>query len=384
MNLLIKNVNVYHSDSMRFVPGALYASGDLIKGVYSEGDALPKIPDARVVDGGGRYLVPGLVDTHTHGIAGGDFISASQEKMAEMAHAYLRGGVTSVMPTLASAPLEDMVAAVKRITEMMRAGTDLGAFCGVHLEGRYLNAAKRGAHAPALLASLEAKELDVLIGEVEGAVHVSAAFELDEDGAFAARALSLGATLGLAHTTATYAQAKLAILRGVNNFTHLFNAMPPLHHRDGGAVCAAFDSDVFAELIVDGVHVSPEMVALAYRNKKQQLVLITDSMEATDCADGEYSIAGMPVTVKDGKAVTHDGAIAGSTLHLLDGVKNLAAFADIPFEQALYCATAAPAKAMGLDAVIGSLECGKRADMLLLDEDFNVACVWCGGNEVQL
>lgn len=384
MNLLIKNVNVYHSDSMRFVPGALYASGDLIKGVYPEGDALPEIPDARVVDGGGRYLVPGLVDTHTHGIAGGDFISASQEKMAEMARAYLRGGVTSVMPTLASAPLEDMVAAVKRITEMMRAGTDLGAFCGVHLEGRYLNAAKRGAHAPALLASLEAKELDVLIGEAEGAVHVSAAFELDEDGAFAARALSLGATLGLAHTTATYAQAKLAISRGVNNFTHLFNAMPPLHHRDGGAVCAAFDSDVFAELIVDGVHVSPEMVALAYRNKKQQLVLITDSMEATDCADGEYSIAGMPVTVKDGKAVTHDGAIAGSTLHLLDGVKNLAAFANIPFEQALYCATAAPAKAMGLDAVIGSLECGKRADMLLLDEDFNVACVWCDGNEVQL
>lgn len=384
MNLLIKNVNVYHSDSMRFVPGALYASGDFIKGVYPEGDALPEIPDARVVDGGGRYLVPGLVDTHTHGIAGGDFISASQEKMAEMARAYLRGGVTSVMPTLASAPLEDMVAAVKRITEMMRAGTDLGAFCGVHLEGRYLNAAKRGAHAPALLASLEAKELDVLIGEAEGAVHVSAAFELDEDGAFAARALSLGATLGLAHTTATYAQAKLAILRGVNNFTHLFNAMPPLHHRDGGAVCAAFDSDVFAELIVDGVHVSPEMVSLAYRNKKQQLVLITDSMEATDCADGEYSIAGMPVTVKDGKAVTHDGAIAGSTLHLLDGVKNLAAFANIPFEQALYCATAAPAKAMGLDAVIGSLECGKRADMLLLDEDFNVACVWCGGNEVQL
>ena len=384
MNLLIKNVNVYHSGSMRFVPGALYASGDLIKGVYSEGDALPEIPDARVVDGGGRYLVPGLVDTHTHGIAGGDFISASQEKMTEMARAYLRGGVPSVMPTRASAPLEDMVAAVKRITEMMRAGTDLGAFCGVHLEGRYLNAAKRGAHAPALLASLEAKELDVLIGEAEGAVHVSAAFELDEDGAFAARALSLGATLGLAHTTATYAQAKLAISRGVNNFTHLFNAMPPLHHRDGGAVCAAFDSDVFAELIVDGVHVSPEMVALAYRNKKQQLVLITDSMEATDCADGEYSIAGMPVTVKDGKAVTHDGAIAGSTLHLLDGVKNLAAFANIPFEQALYCATAAPAKAMGLDAVIGSLECGKRADMLLLDEDFNVACVWCGGNEVQL
>lgn len=384
MNLLIKNVNVYHSDSMRFVPGALHVSDGLITGVYTEGGALPASPDAQVVDGGGCYLVPGLVDTHTHGIAGGDFISASQEKMTEMARAYLRGGVTSVMPTLASAPLDDMMAAVKRISEMMRTGADLGTFRGVHLEGRYLNAAKRGAHAPALLASLEAKELDALIGEARGAVHVSAAFELDEDGAFAARALSLGATLGLAHTTATYAQAKLAIAHGVNNFTHLFNAMPPLHHRDGGAVCAAFDSDVFAELIADGVHVSPEMVALAYRNKQQQLVLITDSMEATDCADGEYSIAGMPVTVKDGKAVTHDGAIAGSTLHLLDGVKNLAAFAGIPFEHALYAATAAPAKAMGLDGMIGELSVGKRADMLLLDADYNVCRVFCGGKEAAL
>ena len=384
MKWLIQNVNVYHSDSMRFVPGALTACDGIITGVYGEEDVLPEICDACVVDGGGRYLVPGLVDTHTHGIVGSDFTSASREQMADMARAYLRGGVTSVMPTLASAPYTDMLAAVERIADTMRTGADTNVFRGVHLEGRYLNTAKRGAHAPELLAALEAEELDALIGAAEGAVHVSAAFELDTDGTFAARALALGATLGLAHTTATYAQAKQAIAQGVNNFTHLFNAMPPLHHRDGGAVCAAFDSDVFAELIVDGVHVSPEMVALAYRNKKQQLVLITDSMEATDCADGEYSIAGMPVTVKNGRAVTHDGAIAGSTLHLLDGVKNLASFAGIPFEHALYCATEAPAKAVGLDDQIGSLTPGKRADMLLLDTDFAIERIWCGGKEFAL
>ena len=384
MSLLIKNVNVYHSGSMCFLPGALYAEDGVIMGVYGENDVLPALPDATVVDGGGCYLAPGLVDTHTHGIAGGDFISADSETMASMARAYLRGGVTSVMPTLASAPFDGMLDAVRRITDMMHTGADGGAFRGVHVEGRYLNAAKRGAHAPALLAPLAPDELDALIGAADGAVHVSAAFELDADGAFAARALSLGATLGLAHTTANYAQAKAAIARGVNNFTHLFNAMPALHHRDGGAVCAAFDSDVFAELIVDGVHVSPEMVALAYRNKKQQLVLVTDSMEATDCADGEYSIAGMPVTVKEGRAVTHDGAIAGSTLHLLDGVKNLSAFANIPFEHALYCATAAPAKAIGLDGMIGELAVGKRADMLLLDADYHLCRVFCGGKEVSL
>ena len=380
MKLLLKNVNVYHSGSMRFFAGAVYAEDGVICGVYPEGDALPDTPDVQVIDGERAYLAPGLVDMHTHGIAGGDFISADSEMLAKMARAYLRGGVTSVMPTLASAPVSDMQTAIVRINE----ADCCDVFCGVHLEGRYLNPAKRGAHAPHLLDTLDPDELETLIDVVEGAVHVSAAFELDEDGAFAARALSKGATLGLAHTTANYAQAKLALARGVNNFTHLFNAMPPLHHRDGGAVCAAFDSDVFAELIVDGVHVSPEMVALAYRNKKEKLVLITDSMEATDCADGEYSIAGMPVTVKDGRAVTHDGAIAGSTLHLLDGVKNLSRFANIPFEQALYCATMAPAKAIGMGEEIGEIEIGKSADMLLLDGDFKLCRVFKGGREMPL
>ena len=381
MGLLIQNANVYHSGSMRFIPGSVLVKGERIAGVYAQEDALSALPDCRVVDAAGAYLIPGLVDTHTHGIAGGDFTSSTTEQITVMARAYLRGGVTSVMPTLASAPLEQMQCAVKRLAQAKRTGADCGIFRGVHLEGRYLSPVKRGAHAPELLAALDPDELDMLIGAADGAVHLSAAFELDADGLFAARALALGATLGLAHTTATYAQAKLAVARGVNNFTHLFNAMPPLHHRDGGAVCVALDSDVFAEVIADGVHISPEMVALAYRNKKQQLVLITDSMEATDCADGEYSIAGMPVTVKNGRALTHDGAIAGSTLHLLDGVKNLAVFAGIPFEQALYCATFSPALAMGLDDEIGEIAVGKRADMVLLDAELNPARVFVGGTE---
>ncbi|MBQ5363282.1 MAG: amidohydrolase family protein, partial [Clostridia bacterium] len=113
---------------MRFVPGAVLSRGGVIERVYGEEDTLPESSCTLVVDGGGQYLVPGLVDTHTHGIAGGDFISASPEKMTEMARAYLRGGVTSVMPTLASAPLEDMIGAVRRIKEMMRTGTDCGIF----------------------------------------------------------------------------------------------------------------------------------------------------------------------------------------------------------------------------------------------------------------
>ena len=142
---------------------------------------------------------------------------------------------------------------------------------------------------------------------VEGARHVSAALELDESGEFLRRALALGATLSMGHTDASYETAEALIQQGVTALTHTFNAMPPLHHRDGGAVAAGLLSDkAYCELICDGFHIAPHMVKLAYRLAGQRLTLITDSMEATGCADGEYSIAGNPVTVKDGKARTHD------------------------------------------------------------------------------
>ena len=165
-------------------------------------------------------------------------------------------------------------------------------------------------------------------------------------------------------------KAEKAFESGATSLTHTYNAMSPFHHRDGGAVGAGLlNKNVYCELICDGFHVSPEAVKLAYKMKKEKLILITDSMEATGMADGEYFIAGLPVTVKDGKARTHEGAIAGSTLSLIDGVKNLAGFAEIPFSEALYCATVAPAKMLGIFDTVGSLEVGKLANMLVLDED---------------
>ena len=155
-----------------------------------------------------------------------------------------------------------------------------------------------------------------------------------------------------------------------------------MRHREGGAVTAGFtNSDVFCELIADGFHIAPEVVKLAYIIKKERLVLITDSMEATGMCDGEYSIAGNPVYVVGGKALTHDGKIAGSTLDLIDAVKNLASFAEISFGEALWCATAAPAKMIGMYDTIGSLEVGKIANMVVLDGDFNIAEVYLGGEK---
>lgn len=361
-----------------FVPGELLIENGIIIAVGAPG-TLPR-EDATVLDVSGACIAPGLIDIHSHGRAGGDFVSADVPTLVRMSHSYLDAGVTTVMPTLASAPFEEYPLAAERIRSAAEIA-DGARFLGLHLEGRYLNPKKRGAHASTLLAPLDAEELtdlhtrmsrphgDILsYYQKPTPVRLSAALECDANGSFTATAQQLGIVLSLGHSEASYTQAMDIIARGVNCFTHLFNAMPPLHHRDGGAVAACFDGGAYGEIICDGFHISPHMIRLAYRLLgRERTVLISDSMEGTGCADGNYRIAGMDVTVKEGKAYTTDGAIAGSTLGLLDAVRNLAKFCDIPVAHALCCATINPARAAKIDDYVGSLTAGHAADLLILD-----------------
>lgn len=331
----------------------------------------------RVIDAKGMTVLPGLVDVHTHGRAGFDFNTATKEQMLNMKADYAKHGVTSVFATLASDTAEGWRRSIKAVQE--------SGYEGIHFEGRYLNSGKRGAHASELLVPLDAQELESFLKDVHIPCHISAAYELDTDGSFAACALRYGATLGLAHTMATAAQAKQALARGVTSFTHLYNAMLPLHHREGGAVAVALCGGGYGELIADGMHICPDMIALAYRCLgKDKTVLITDSMEATGCPDGDYSIAGQPVVVKDGKALTLDGALAGSTLDLWNGVKNLMRFADVPLADAVGCATRNPARMVGIDDRVGSIEAGKRADLILIDQALNIAAVIQNGEPLDI
>ena len=386
MNLLIYNASVYDSDTKSFFHGAVASDGEKISKIYENVSGIPAGIDTDsfvCIDAEQKLLIPGLIDIHTHGRAGGDFNSADLSLMRTMAKSYLSSGVTTVMPTLASAPMSDLTSAISIINELSEEKENMPYIAGVHLEGRYLNPAKRGAHSPDLLASLDATELDNIIPSIKGVCRISAAFELDTDGSFMKRALDLGAMVSLGHTCADYKTTVELIKRGLSSITHLFNAMPPLHHRDGGAVCAGLTEPVFCELICDGFHIAPEMIGMSYRlaGYEDRIVLISDSMEATGCADGEYTIAGMPVTVSGGRARTHDGAIAGSTLSLWDGVLNLKEFACIPLERAIYCATMAPARAAGIAHLVGSITEGKRADMLLVDRKngCRIDSVYCGG-----
>lgn len=350
----LKNVNIYHTEDRCFVKGGLTAENGVITGFSEEEDAW---------DAGGAFLLPGLVDTHTHGRAGYDFSSANAEEMLRMEKAYAEVGTTTVIPTIATAPPEQMLEAVRRVRQC--------GFSGVHIEGRYLSPLHKGAHSEALLHAPDIGELEAFM-KAAGTlpVRITVACELPGGTEFIRAACRMGAFVSLGHTDAGYDEAMCAVQNGVSCFTHLYNAMRPFHHRDPGTVGAGLMSDAYAELICDGFHLHPAAVRLANRVKHPgKINLITDSMEATGCPDGSYSIAGSPVQVRDGKALTESGAIAGSTLNLFDGLLHYAEFCGIPLEEAIPAATLNPARSMGIDGRIGSLAVGKQADLLLLAPD---------------
>lgn len=374
MPTLIKNGLVYRNNERCFASLDILIKDGRISSIAESG-AFDGV-DARIIDASGYRLTSGLIDVHTHGICGYDFLSADSSALKRMSQAYLSHGVTAVMPTLASGRLEDMLDAARRIN-------GIADFCGVHLEGRYLSPSKRGAHAIELLSAPNADELDLFDELKLKNLHVSAAFELDTDKSFLNKALQIGATLSLGHTNASYIEAVELEASGVSAYTHLYNAMPPLHHREGGAISACLLGNAFAELICDGIHVSQEVIKLTYNIKRDKLVLISDSMEATDCPDGEYSIAGNPVTVKGGIARTLDGALAGSTLTLDCALKNLMTICNIPLEDAIINATEAPAKEVGIFNDCGSIDVGKRADILFIDRNaFEINAILKNGESV--
>ena len=371
----IKNARVYRTEQRDFIPATVVVEEGKIKSILAP-DACTC--DMTVVDGTGKLLVPGLVDTHTHGRIGYDFDSATVEQMKDMRHSYAVDGTTTVFPTIASAPLAQIEQAIDNVKA---AGYDC-----IHLEGRYLNCKRRGAHRADLLFPLDVNEFSALLDRMEGlTVHISCAAELEGGEAFVKTAVSRGATVSLGHTDATYEEALEAISWGVNSFTHTFNAMRPIHHRDPGPVVAALATEgVYAEVIADGFHLNPAIVKLAYLAKRPaHLTLITDSMSATRCADGEYAIAGEKVYVVDGKAINEEGNISGSTITLYQAVRNLMKFAGVSYAEALPYATIVPATEVGIDGTVGSIAEGKRADLLLVDaESYDITNVWQAGEAV--
>lgn len=383
MKVLFDNCKVFDSVSRIFKSRSMLVGDGIILDFLRNTDHVPEVDS--VIDCGGRHIIPGFVDIHTHGRVGSDFNVANADDMRAMAKSYAEYGTTSLFPTLATAEFDDLCAQADLI-ESLKGDTDGAEFLGVHLEGRYLNPEKSGAHNPSLLALPNAAELEEFAHHCQNPMRVSAALELEGGDTFAERAKQLGIFLSLGHTGANYLQTKEIYRKYGVSFTHTYNCMNPIHHRDGGTVLAALESDGFCELICDGHHISPEMVAFTYRMiGRDRLVLVSDSMAATAYPDGQYEIAGNPVTVNDGVARTIGGNLAGSTLSLVNAVENLAQFANIPITDALICATLTPARAVGLDHTVGKLDIGNRADFIigtLMPNKIDVEQVFVGGDAV--
>lgn len=364
---------IYDTDREEFVPGGIAVrSGRITEvGILSPENA------AEAADAHGARIIPAMVDVHTHGRCGVDFCGAGEEELRLVRRAYAEAGTATVIPTLASGTMDRWLES----TDSIRA---LG-FDGIHYEGRYLSPEKRGAHAPELLRTPDALDLLTLMEHAgDMRVHVSMATELPGGDEAMAAVIDGGGTVGLAHTSATYEQAMHAVERGLHSFTHVFNAMTGMSHRAPGAVGAALSSGCYAEFICDGVHIHPSVIKVAYNAvPHDRFVLITDSLMAAGLGDGEYELAGQAVRVEGGIARTGDGAIAGSMLDMFTAVKNLSAFAGIPFERALPAATVNPARMWGLDGVTGSLRPGLRADVIVLDDSFEIAQVYAAGERIK-
>lgn len=373
---------IYDTDKKAFIRADILTCDTKIIKIEEEVDILEA---DEIVDCSGKYIIPGFVDVHSHGRTLHDFNTTDANGVAELRDSYAKVGTTTFMATLASATKEELMASMDAIAVNRDEKAGTATVGGVHLEGRYLSEKRRGAHASQLLAEPDAAEINEFIDKMLPApFHVSAALELADKDFFDA-VISRGGTLGIAHSDATYEEALTAIENGATSFTHTFNAMRPIHHREPGNITAALLSDAYTEVICDGFHVNPAIVQMLQRIKSpDKIVLITDSMEATGATDGEYSIAGQKVFVVDGKAVNGEGAIAGSTLDMHTALKNYKKFSGLSLEEALPAATSNPAKMVHLDTDCGKICEGMRADLLIIDskDEMNIEAVYAAGGKV--
>ncbi len=335
-----------------------------------------------VLDAKDCYVVPGFVDIHIHGAAGSDFCDGTRAGLLKIADYLGSQGVTSFCGT--SMALDE--AALGRIFSEAKAfiGSEhLGhsVMRGINMEGPFFSPARKGAHREDAFIAPD-KEMFLRLNVLSGnnILVVDVAPELEGAEAFI-REVSRHSAVSVAHTDADYQCAVKAFSAGASHVTHLFNAMPALNHRNPGVIGAASDYAAYVEVISDGIHLHPSVIRAAFRwFGEDRVCLISDSMRACGMPDGIYSLGGQDVRIEGGKATLADGTIAGSTTCLADCFRRAVGFG-VPLESALRAATENPARAVGLFEEVGSLERGKRADILVLNRDLSLKAVVIGGKK---
>jgi N-acetylglucosamine-6-phosphate deacetylase len=351
----------------------------LVDGRFVRGDV--EIEDERIaayglVSGNGRGVaVPGFVDLQVNGFAGVDFFAADAEGYRRAGDALLDTGVTAYLPTFVSAPEKQLLAALREVP----AQTDGPRILGVHLEGPFLSPKRLGIHSTVACREPDVDLLERLLAA--GPVRLmTLAPELPGADALVETLLRREIAVSCGHSDATAEEANAAFDAGVRTVTHLFNAMRPFRHRDPGIAGAALArDDVVVQVILDGVHLAPETASVVWRAAAGRVALVTDAMAGAGMADGSYRLAGMEIEVRDGEARGPGGELAGSTLTMIEAVRNLHALG-APLEDAVSAATEVPARVLRLPGV-GRLAVGLPADVVVLTDELEIDRVLVDGRE---
>ena len=326
------------------------------------------------------YLIPGLIDIHTHGAVLADHSDGSSEMMQRLGTFYAKNGTTSFLATTMTASENKIAKAMENIAGYERPKNEAKCI-GINMEGPFLSHEKKGAHLAEALLSPDVSMFERLYRISNESIRiVSVAPELPGAMEFI-REVSKICKISIAHSTAGYDTAMEAFECGATHVTHLFNAMNPFLHRNPGIIGAAKDAGASVEMVCDGIHIHPSVVRATYDLFGEKVCMISDSIRSAGMPEGNYESGGMPITVKDGKAVLEDGTIAGSNISLMQGVRYAVSFG-IPLAKAVISATLSSARAIGMDDKIGSLKPGNLADMILLDKDLNIQKVFVNGAEL--
>jgi N-acetylglucosamine-6-phosphate deacetylase len=362
--MLIKNAYVFSYEKCTFEKRDVCTNNGLIADI--SGDDI-------VIDAKDKYLVPGLVDGHTHGRMGIDILRSDSKQLEQLSIEYLKSGVTSVFPTVMTAPLGDIYKAIDNIKNAKTEGAD---FVGIHVEGPYISPKKPGCHDISLIRKPVADEMIDMAKRIAPLkAKFTVAPEEAEEGTI--KKLTQFAQVSIGHSNATSNQAIKALGEGANSFTHTFNAMSSLTHRNPGVAAAALSSEAYSEFICDGIHVDYEVIKLSYKAKTKKgnkFVLITDSIPQAGQEYGKYSMNGIPFTLDESGAREEDGTLVGSTLSLIHAVRNVVNNCAVPLCDAIASASAIPCEMLGLNDR-GRIEKGLLADMLILDKNLNVDAV---------
>lgn len=370
--MLIKNATLFDKNGKEFISDIEIKDGKFSK--IEKNIPLTSFNEQKVCDVCGKYILPGLCDIHTHGARKCDFtLTQSDEEILNIMPHYSQNGVTMIFPTTVSAPFDQLKTAVKNITSASKKCKSVH-IAGIHIEGPYLSHGKRGAHLESYLTLPNINQMLELQSLADGLkMRVTVAPELDGAMDFIDKCVKHGILVSLGHSEAGYDVLKKAIDKGADCFTHLYNAMSPLHHREPGCVGTALSEDVYCELICDGIHVHPQTVSLTRKVKQQnKMVLVTDSIQAAGLTKSDDDVvtfmsAGKQVTCKGDIARTETGELAGSTLGLFYGFYNYMNFTGACTCEACNAASLNPATAVGMQDRFGQVRVGASADFIVYD-----------------